>query len=67
VANIEIGIAIGIGVGLSIRETQIDPFQKPTPIAIPIPSFSRFVLEFPNNGLPERPSLSGLHGHRPWV
>jgi hypothetical protein len=53
--------AVNIGVGLFIRGTQIDRFQKPTP------NFPRFVLEFSNNCTPERQSLSGSHGHRPWV
>jgi hypothetical protein len=39
--NIGVGVAIGIGVGLLIHKTQIDRFQKPTPIpkATPTPNF----------------------------
>jgi hypothetical protein len=52
-------MTIGVGVGLFIRETE-SRYATPTPPP-------KFFPEFPNEGSPERPSLSGSHGPRPWV
>jgi hypothetical protein len=56
----------GIGIGIGFCGDIIgSPTKKPTPIPIPTPTpkcFHASLWNFPNDGTPERLSLSGSHG-----
>jgi hypothetical protein len=59
------GVGVGIGVGFC-GDIIGSPTKKPIPTPTP-KCFHASLWNFPNDGTPERLSLLGSHGQRPWV